>query len=1084
MKFPFRRLPLLLTLATALSLAAVAQNVNGTIVGTVRDGSSAIIAGAKIIATSLGTNFEFKAESGASGDFVVPNLPPGTYSVVAELAGFKQNIAKGVVLLANRSLRVDFTMEPGAVAQSVEVQTSAPVVNTENATIGNIMESHTITTLPLNGRTLDRLIRISAGVTTDSASNPRVAGSGYWGGVQFNVDGVTYNDFGNGGGAYSFASGLSTVPSVDAVAEFKIDSSNSKAEFEGSTSVTIVTKSGSNQWHGALYSFNRNREFAAKNGRATGIPKPPLNRNDFGGTFGGRIIKDKTFFFAGYEALRERSSTTRTTSVSTQAMRDGDFAGLPGIIDPLSRIPFANNRVPTLRIDSRSKTLGDYLPLPNGPGIGPAGTLNNYVSNVGNIYDVNRVMARVDHRFSAKDALFSSINYSKGSPYFVSRTAVKGFGNGGDFGYLTKSGQLTETHTFSPRTLNEARIAWFYHGSIRQGQNLTFDPLKLFPDLYGGYSFGGLPNVNVTSLQSIGDYGGFERAPQYTTQYVDNFTHVRGRHTIKAGIDFANYRNSTPPFSGGFGSGLLQEATFGRFDFDGRFTNSGTGAASPAHSFADFLLGYPVRTYRSTPTSLSLFYQTRYSAYVQDDIQVTSRLSLSIGLRYMVQTTWRERDNGVSNFDFATGKLVIPSATLPPQGQARLLAAYPIVLDAKDNVYNSDKNNFAPRFGFAFRPFNNSKTVVRGGMGIYHNPIAFFVGVRALNFSNPPYQLSETFEAAAGTTPSLTLAKPFAAGSTISANPAITVLERNLKNGDSYQWNFTLEREVAANLGLRASYVGNHTAHLPYNGRQLNFPLTFAPGQIQPRRPFQPWAGIALVSSGGDSTIHQLQLEAVKRYSSGLSFQVEYSWNRSLDDTPISGGPENPYDNARDKGNSEQVRRHVFSAAYTYELPFGPGKKFANVGGVAGKLIGGWQMAGITYLRTGQPFSVAFNTSLAGWQGGRADVIRNPTLSSGERSEYRWFDTAAFVVPKDFTYGNSSRNLLFAPGDIVFDVSLLKDIRFAEKFNLQFRLESFNLPNHANLSGPGTNISVPSSLGRITSVGDPRQVQIGLKLMF
>ncbi len=290
--------------------------------------------------------------------------------------------------------------------------------------------------------------------------------------------------------------------------------------------------------------------------------------------------------------------------------------------------------------------------------------------------------------------------------------------------------------------------------------------------------------------------------------------------------------------------------------------------------------------------------------------------------------------------------------------------------------------------------------------------------------------------------------------------------------------------EIAANLGVRASYVGNHTAHLPYNGRQLNFPQTYAPGQIQPRRPYQPWSSIGLVSSGGDSAIHQLQLEAVKRYSGGLNFQLEYSWNRSLDDTPISGGPEDPYNNARDKGNSDQVRRHIFTAAYSYELPFGTGKKFLNVGGIAGKFVSGWQIAGITYLRTGQPFSVSFNTSVAGWGSGRADLVSNPTLGRGERSEYRWFDPAAFAVPQQFTYGNSSRNLLFAPGDIVFDMSLLKDTRIAERYNVQFRLESFNLPNHANLGGPGTNISVPGSVGRITSVGDPRQIQIGLKILF
>ncbi len=1062
---------------------ASAQNITGSILGNVRDVSGGIVAGAKVRVVNADTNIDYRVETSDAGEFTVPNLVPGSYEVTIEASGFKQSVVKGVRLLSNRDIRVDATLEPGALAQSVEVEAGAPVINTETATIGNIMESQVITTLPLNGRTLDRLIRISAGVTTDSASNPRVAGSSYWGGIQFNVDGITFQDFGNGGAAYSFGSGLSTVPSVDAVSEFKMDSNNQKAEFEGSASVTIVTKSGTNQFHGAAYEFNRNRAYAAKNGRATGLPKPPLNRNDFGFTLGGPIVKDHTFFFGGYEGLRERSAVTRTTSVGTSAMREGDFTGLPTIVDPFSKIPFANNRIPASAIDSRSKALFAYLPLPNQPGTGPANTINNFVGNVGNIYDVNRYILKVDHRFSSRDSLTASVNYSKGSPYFVSRTAIAGFGNGGDFGYLTKTGSLAYNHTFSPTTLNDARIAWFYHGSIRQGQNTNFDPRTLFPDLYGGLPFGGIPTVNINSLQTIGDYGGFERSPQYTVQFTDNFTYVRNKHTIKAGIDMANYRNSTPPFAGGFGSGLLQEASFGRFNFDGRYTNNTTGAAQPGHAFADFLLGYPTTTYRSTATSLSLFTQMRYSAYIQDDWRVSSKLSVTYGVRYMVQTTWRERDNAVSNFDFATGKLVIPSAKLPPQAQAALVSTYPIVLNANDNTYDSDKNNFAPRLGFAYRPFADGKTVVRGGFGVYHNPIAFFVGVRALNFSNPPFQLSETYEAAAGATPSITLAKPFNVSGTVAANPAITIMERNLKNGESYQWNFTLEREVS-NIGLRASYVGNKTSYLPYNGRQFNNPQFQQAGQIQPRRPYQPWSTIALVSSGGDSTIHQLQLEAIKRFSHGATFQLEYSWNRSLDDTPISGGPEDPYNNARDKGNSDQVRRHVFSAAYSYELPFGPGKKFATGRGPAGKVIGGWQLAGITYLRTGQPFSVTFNATAAGALSGRADALRDGALSRSERSEYRWFDASAFAAPAAYQFGTSSRNVLFAPGDIVFDVSLLKDTIIREGYRLQFRVESFNLPNHANLGGPGSNISVPGSVGRITSVGDPRQIQFGLKLLF
>src|SRR5262245_21136583 len=287
----------ILVLVLALSLAApiLAQNITGTIVGTVRDSSGGVMPGAAVSLTNEETNVQFAVVTDETGDFVVPNLAPGIYTIKTEMAGFKQNIAKGVRPLANRTVRADVVLEPGAIAQEVQVQATAPVVNSETATIGNVMESQIITTLPLNGRTLDRLIRISAGVTSDSASNPRVAGSSYWGGIHFNVDGASYNDSGNGGGAYSYRNGLSTLPSIDTVSEFKIDSNNQKAEFEGSASVTIVSKTGTNNFHGSIFEFNRNKALAAKNAALPStVPNPPFNRNEFGFTIGGPIFRDKT----------------------------------------------------------------------------------------------------------------------------------------------------------------------------------------------------------------------------------------------------------------------------------------------------------------------------------------------------------------------------------------------------------------------------------------------------------------------------------------------------------------------------------------------------------------------------------------------------------------------------------------------------------------------------------------------------------------------------------------------------------------------------------------------------------------------
>jgi hypothetical protein len=1082
-----RKLLGLFVFLIAIAVPAVAQNIAGTIVGAITDASGASVTSATVTVVNEQTNIEYKAAS-ETGEFVAPNLPPGTYTVKTELTGFKPSVVKGVRLSAQRTARVDVVLQPGALTQTVEVTAGAAVVNSETATVGSILEASTITQLPLNGRTLDRLIRISAGVTSDSANNPRVAGSAYWGGIQFSVDGTTYNDMGNGGGAYSSRNGLATLPSVDAISEFKIDSNSMKAEYEGSVSAAVITKSGSNEFHGSVLWFNRNRVGAAKNFYATGIAKPPFNRNEFGYTVGGPVIKNKTFFFTSYEGLRERTSRTDTLTVSTAAMRAGNFAGLPAIVDPLSGLPFANNQVPTARIDPRSKTLIDLVPLPNLPGNGPAGTLSNYVRTLGNVSDINRWSARVDHRFSSNDAIWINLNHSKGDPYFVAQGTPAGYGSWKDGGYSTQGVNFSWNHTFSPTMLNEARFGYLRHASARRGENQDYNPLALFPQLYP-VAYGGVPYMQIGNHVSIGDYGGSDRAPQLTPQYIDNFNLIRGKHSIKAGFDFANYRQASYPSVGGMGSGLANDGGLGRFIFNGRYTLGAlTGTAQPAHQFADYLLGYPTTTYRSSTSPNLLFYSSRYSAYVQDDWQVSSKLTINFGIRYMLQTSWKERNNTQSQFDFASGKLVVPGSQYPSQAQQRLIAAYPITLASGSNfsnsLYDTDKNNIAPRIGLAWRPFGGNKTVVRGGFGVYYNFLPVFIGFRQLGFNNPPFLLAETYEAAAGLTPTLTLAQPFGTTGTISPNPSITAVQRNIRNSESYQWNFTVERELRANFGVRASYVGNHSTHLPWYNLPANLPYTQAAGTIQPRRPYQPWADINLLASGGDSVLHQLQLEATQRYRSGLMFQLHYSFNRSLDNVPVVGGPQNPYDQRADRGNSDQIRRHIFAANYNYELPFGKGKMFANRGGIVNHVVGGWNIGGITTLRTGTPFSPSFTATQTGWMGGRPDVIGDPILGRGERSTTRWFNAAAYAVPAPFTWGNAPRNSLWTPGDIIFDVSILKNFTITERFKAQFRGEFFNLPNHANFGGPAGNISVPASVGRITSAGDPRQIQFGLKVLF
>jgi hypothetical protein len=1077
------------TLAIGPASSALAQTTAARIVGTVRDSSGGVLPGAAVTLTNAGTNALTVVHADERGDFVAPSLDPGTYTVRAELNGFRPAVIKEVRLLANRTARVEIVLEVGEIRQEVEVRATAPAINSENATIGNILESRTITALPLNGRTLDRLIRISAGVTTDSASNPRVAGSAYWGGIHFNVDGITYNDTGNGGSAYSFRHGGATLPSVDAVDEFKIDSNSQKAEFEGSASVTIVGKSGTNELHGSVFLFNRNKAFAAKNFFATQLPKPPFNRNEFGFTLGGPIRRDRTFFFLYYEGLRERFPRVNTLSVATAAMREGDFTGLPAMIDPLTGQPFPGNRIPASRIDPRARELLQYVPLPNQPGVGPAGTLNNHAVTLDNVSDINRFGVRLDQKLGRRDTVWGGFHYSKGSPYTVAQAFPPTYGQWSDGGYETKSVNLTHTRTFSSRAVNELRYGWFHHGSVRLGMNTDFDPRRIFPDLYGPLEVGGLPNVNVSSHVGIGDYGGSRPGNQYTQQLIDNFTYVLGRHAFKAGIDFAHYRVFSFPQTFGLLSGLALNAGLGRFDFNGRFTNDNPSrAAQPAHAFADFLLGYPVFTYRATPSPDLAFSQTRYSAYVQDDWQASPRLTVNLGLRYMVQTAWKERGGHMANFDFASGRMVVPGGRFPPQAQPRLVDAYPIVTSSEaglpDRAIETDANNFGPRIGLAFRPFAHGRTVLRGGVGLFYNTLPLFIGFRQLGFANPPFLLAETFEAAPGRTPSLTLARPFPGAGSISPNPAINAVERGIQNGRSLQWNVTVEREALRNLGLRVSYVGNRTTHLPWYNREVNVPREQAPGSIQPRRPYQPWSSVLVLSGGGESRLHQLQVEVVKRYSGGLSFQAEYSWTRSRDNVPIVGGPQNPYDDDAEWGASDGVRRHIFTFACSYELPFGPGKPLANVSGLLGRIVGGWEVAGITYVRSGLPFSVVFTSTQPGWFSGRADLVGDPNLPRSERSKDRWFDPGAFAVPAPFTYGNSPRNLLFGPGEVVIDLSVLKNVKIGDRATVQLRAEFFNLPNRTNFLGPAANISVPSTVGRIFGAGDPRQIQFAAKVLF
>ena len=1059
------RILLTLTLLTLAPLAA--QNTTGTIVGTVKDASGAVVPGAKVTVTNENTNIPVSVLTNDAGDYVAPNLIASAYRVEAAAPGFRTTRVDHVTLLLNATWRQDLTLEAGMVEQEVMVTAEAPLLNSETSGIAGVVDPHAVANLPLDGRTLDALVLLTPGNSSDSASNPRIAGSQYWGGNNYSVDGVSFNDTGNGGAAYSYSTKLTTTPSVDTVQEIRVEANNAKAENEGSSAISMITKAGGNRVRAVLYEYHRDRALTAKNFFATNQTKPQFNRNEFGAMVSGPLIRNRTFFSLSYEGLRQRTGKPANLNLATDALRRGDF-GRINIRDPLSGVNFPNNIIPASRIDPRAQKLLAYLPEPN---INVTGF--NYVSNVINLFDVNRGSVRVDHKLTPRDSLSSSLAYSIGDPYFVTRGTPGNFGNWSNAGYITKTGSLTWTRTLRKASINDLRIAYFSHASVRLGQNLDFNPSTIVPDLFQPLPIGGLPTATITGYTGISDYGGSERAPQITIQLTDNYTWIHGAHTFKTGIDFAFMRVATNP--------SVSNSAFGAFTFNARYTNNG---------FADFLLGLPVSSARETATQVNLLHQARYSAYLQDDWKISPRLTLNLGLRYMVQTVMQERDGSFSNFDFGTGTFVVRSQG----GQAarlaipRLLASYPYETSEQhgwgDSMLLGDHNNWSPRFGFAWRPFGGNRSVVRGGYGIYYAQVPAYIGIRQISLNNSPFFLRETFEAAAGNVPTLTLANPFPSGSgAVSANPAITAVNRELRNGLSQQWNLTLERQVMKNLGLRLTYLGAKATRVPWYNYNRNLPLAQTAGTLQPLRPYQPWSDITTLDTNANSFTNQLQIEVNRRVAGGLYLTGNFTWNKSLDNAATVGGPQNPYNAAGDRGNADGVRQHNLNLAGTYAIPVGYQRRFFNHAGVVGQFLGGWNLSALALIRSGTPFSVTFTPTLAGWYATRADFtgdpnVENPTLQ-------RWFNPAAFKQPAPFTFGNGARNLLFGPGQWKLDVGLHKNFHLGERGTLQFRAEAFNFPNHASFSNPSASLSSPSTIGRISSTSvDQRAVQFAVRVSF
>lgn len=1115
-------------------LGAYGQNITGSIVGQVSDASGFAVPGAAVKVSNQDTGVVFETTVDPSGTYSVPNLSAGRYRIAVVKEGFQTSDAPNIQLLAAQTVRQDFTLQVGEVHQTIEVTAQARLIHTDSQTIGSTLVTRQLADLPLATRSIDSLIQLAPGVST-TGGNPRISGSSYWGGNNFTLNGVSVNDAGNGGSSYTYGVtnlGEVNMPAPDSLQEFKIDSGNQNAEYRNIATITMVTKQGGNEFHGLAYEYLENTDLNANQFllNATGQPRPKYNLNQFGADLGGALVKNRVFFYGAYRGVQQKTSSTANLTLPSMAMRSGDFSALcttfsggvcvngTQLYNPYTGGAFVNNQIPTSMFASQSKTLLSYLPAPTN--LSSAGLPNgspNYVipktSNIG----VNGVDYRMDGMLSPNDSVYGVFHWSKGSPWYLANTNYPdNYGNSADFGYTDFAISGTETHVFSPTAVNEFRAAWVVHAATRTGQNTNIQPSSLFPQIPATDN-GGLPTTSISGYSGMFyDYGKGYSFPEYDIELVDNFTKVAGRHTFKFGVDETGYKNyirqGGPALSAALGNPL------GTFGFTGVWTGNKGWPGQPSsqgNAFADFLLGTASSSNYAGPITEIVTYSRDWEFYAQDTYQVNSKLTLNYGLRYVYQSPWRVRDNRVSYFDPANNKLALPensnTVTTPSLAIASLMTAYPYETTQQagwsTSYFQKDLNNFAPRFGFAYRPFASNKTVIRGGWGVYYSSIPGFVGQHE-NIFNPPWRSGSSYSSklpgkpTSPYLPDLTFQDPFpsSAGSGPAANPLIYMTDRNLVNPVVQQWNFTVEQQLRENWAVRASYVGAQTHHALYYAADMNRPgvqQANVPTQLQ--RPYQPWGSINRTSTGGKVNFSQLQLELTKRLSAGFLIQAQYSYTNSKDNVPLTGGVQNVQDYNADYGYTDSVPHHILTVNYLYELPFGRGKKFGIVNPILDGIAGGWSVSGISAYRGGSPFSVGFSvpSNYIGWWGGRADAVKGGSVYSGQKSGHdiingvQWFNPNAFVAPQPWQWGNSQRNSVFGPGSWNWDIGVQKIFSIKERHRIQLRGDALDAFNHFNLSNPYSTIAdardgglaVPNA-GKILNGSGSRIIQIGLKYMF
>jgi hypothetical protein len=1040
-----------LILAIAITAdPAAAQTTFAGIVGTVRDVSGAVVPGLNVTAINKATGEQSSQPTNELGIYQFTTLKPGNYTVHAEHGGFRPMDVQGISLEINQTARVDITMEVGQTTEAIEVQSSAPVLATSTTDIGQVISNQKISVLPLNGRNFLQLATLANGVV--------LTGSGDSAGPNFESEGGRTNTNSyliNGVETRIQRNGTYGINlSVDAISEFKVMQNTFSAEYgRGTAIVNAMIKSGTNAFHGTVFEFLRNDKLDARNAFNPSSTKAPLRQNQFGGSFGGPIVRNKTFFFLNYEGSRIISSSTQYANLPTDAMLQGNLSGFGApAIDPATGAPFPGNVIPPGRFSQFAKAGLKYYTKPTGSPI--AGT--NFVGLAGSRTSANQGTARIDHSFSDRDRIGGNVTFFQTEALSF---GVNPFTGAASFLKSKPTISIDHTHTFSPRILNTLRYGR-YRSDIFSGPDALLanevitsefgvkgvqpQPFQFMPPQI---VISGLANTGGAPFQPSG-------ATDINNQVVEQLTLLAGRHAIKVGVDFRWLQYDD----------LGYATPNGQYQFNGVYTKN---------AFADFLLGLPIQAYASQRGGSNFGYQTHqgeYSAYIQDDLKLTPNLTVNAGLRYEFVQWPTDVNNEMTNWNFAKGNMDfagkdIPRRILPP-----------------------DRNNFGPRLGLAYTPSFLKKTVLRAAAGITYGNFRQYE-VSLLHY-NVPFVV-DNFQFNNSSSPTFTTATLFPPlNSNLQTTDFTQYTVNYLKDKQLpviYQWNFNIQRELFANAVLEVRYDANRGTGLPnrYDGNQPSYLDLSNPRSIQSRRPYQNVGFISANSSATWSNYNSLNVRFEKRFSSGLELLGTYSWRKAMGIRSTDNYTVMDVNNIRINYGPYGIPQ-VAVISYLYELPFGKGQRFlGGLPGAANVLLSGWQVNGITTFRSGSYLGVGSNVSseMGNRAGNKADRIANGNLPAGERTVNRWFDTTAFRDPVVGRYGNSGEGILLGPGARNWDLSIFKNTKLREGITVQFRWEMFNAFNNVNLNNPGTTVSTPT-FGRITGSATARSMQAGLKVIF